>query len=83
MTEVKVKVLIAQLCPTLQPRGLWPARLLRPWNSPNETAGVGCHLPLQGVSPTQGSNPGLLHSYKIAIFYLIYMNNNEYYIYII
>ena len=48
MTEVKVKVLIAQLCPTLQPRGLWPARLLRPWNSPDETAGVGCHLPLQG-----------------------------------
>ena len=36
-------------------------RLLRPWGLPGENTGVGCHFLLQGVSPTQGSNPRLLH----------------------
>ena len=38
-----------------------PARLLSPWDFPGKTIGVGCHLLLQGIFPTQGSNPGLLH----------------------
>ena len=42
-----------------QPHGLWPARLLCPWNSPGKNTGVGCHSLLQGIFPTQGSNPGL------------------------
>ena len=37
-----------------------PARLLCPWDSPGKNTGVGCHAPLQGIFPTQGSNPRLL-----------------------
>ena len=40
---------------------LWPHELYSPWNSPGQNTGVGnCSL-LQGIFPTQGSNPGLLH----------------------
>ena len=30
-------------------------------DSPGEDTGEGCHALLQGIFPTQGSNPGLLH----------------------
>ena len=30
-------------------------------DSPGKNTGVGCHAVLQGIFPTQGSNPGLLH----------------------
>ena len=30
-------------------------------DSPGNSTGVGCHALLQGIFPTQGSNPGLLH----------------------
>ena len=30
-------------------------------DSPSKNTGVGCHAPLQGIFPTQGWNPGLLH----------------------
>ena len=46
---------------SLQPHGLQPARLLCPWDSPGKNTGVGCHSLLQGIFPTQGSNPGLPH----------------------
>ena len=43
--------LFAILCPTLlQPHGLWPSRLLCPWNFPDKNTGVGCHFLLQGSS---------------------------------
>ena len=42
--------LVLQLCLTLQPHGLWPARLLCPWDSPGKNAGVNCHALLQGSS---------------------------------
>ena len=29
-------------------------------DSPGKNTGVGCHVLLQGIFPTQGSNPGLL-----------------------
>ena len=49
-----------QLCLTL-----WdpmdPARLLCPWNSPGKSTGVSSLSLLQGILPTQGSNPGLPH----------------------
>ena len=32
-----------------------------PWNSPGQNTGVGSLSLLQGIFPTQGSNPGLLH----------------------
>ena len=34
---------------------------LCPWDSPGKNTGAGCHALLQGVFPTQGSNPELLH----------------------
>ena len=43
----------------LQPHGLQPARRLCPWNSPGKNTGVGFHSLLQGIFPTQGSNPCL------------------------
>ena len=49
-----------QLCPTLQPYGPQPARLLCPWDSPGMNTGVGCHRLLQGIFPTQGCNLCLL-----------------------
>ena len=45
---------------SLQPHGLQPARLLCPWDSPGKNTEVGCHILLQGIFPTQGSNPCLL-----------------------
>ena len=34
-----------------------PLRLLCPWDSPGKNTGVGYHALLQGIFPTQGSNP--------------------------
>ena len=40
---------------------LRPDGLHSPWNSPRQNTGVGSLSLLQGLFPTQGSNPGLLH----------------------
>ena len=32
---------------SVQPQGLQPTRLLRPWDSPGKNTGVGCHFLLQ------------------------------------
>ena len=55
-----VKVKVAQLCLTLQPHGLY-----NPWNSAGQSTGVGSCSLLQGISPTQGLNPGLPYCGKI------------------
>ena len=34
-------------------------------HSPGKNTGVSCHFLLQGIFPTQGSNPGLLHCRQI------------------
>ena len=36
-------------------------RLYSPWNSPGQNTGAGSLSLLQGIFPTQGSNPGLTH----------------------
>ena len=41
---------------SLRPHGLYSS-----WNSPGQNTGVGSLSLLQGLLPTQGSNPGLLH----------------------
>ena len=46
---------------SLQPCGLQPSRLPRPWDSPGKNTEVGCHFLLQGIFPTQGWNLLLLH----------------------
>ena len=35
--------------------------LLGSWDFPGKNTGVGCHFFLQGIFPTQGSTPSLLH----------------------
>ena len=42
---------------SLWPHGLYPTRLLCPWDSPSKSTGVSCHALLQGVFPTQRQNP--------------------------
>ena len=44
---------------------LWPHGLYSPWNSPGQNTGVGSLSLLQGIFPTQGSNPGLPHCRRI------------------
>ena len=46
---------------SLRPCGLYPARLLCPWDSPGQNTGVGCHALFQGIFLTHGLNPCLLH----------------------
>ena len=48
--------LVPRSCRTLWPHGLYSTRLLCPWDFPGKTTGVGCHVLLQGIFPTQGSN---------------------------
>ena len=45
---------------SLRPHGLYS-----PWNSPGQNTGVGSRSLLQGIFPTQGSNPGLPHCQRI------------------
>ena len=73
---------------SLWPCGLQPTRLLYPWDSPGKNTGVGCCALLQGIFPTQGSNPHLLYflhwqaGYLLAssgkpIFIPMYMQNRS------
>ena len=60
-------VLVTQSCPTLCDPINWgpPGFSSGSWNSPGKNTGVGCHSLLQGIFPTQGLNPGLLHRRQI------------------
>ena len=55
-SEVKVSQLCLILCNPMD---------CSPWDSPDQTTGVGSHSLLQGIFPTQGSNPGFLHCGQI------------------
>ena len=47
--DMHVCVLTCWFMPnSLQRHGLWPARLLCPWDSPDKNTGVGCHALLRG-----------------------------------
>ena len=50
---------------SLELHGPQPARLLGPWNFSGKNTGMGCHGFLQGIFPTQGSDPGLLYCRQI------------------
>ena len=57
-----VLCLVAQSCPTLcDPMDCSPQGSSIHGASPGKNPGVGCHVLLQGLFPTQGSNPSLLH----------------------
>ena len=54
----KVQVLVALLCPTLHPHGMWCQAPLS-WNSPSKNTGVGwLPLPSLGYLPHPGIEPG-------------------------
>ena len=65
---------------SLQPHGLWSARLLCPRNSLGKNTGVSSHSLLQGIILTQRLNLGLLHC-KQTVYHLshqggpIYLNS--------
>ena len=50
--------------------------LYSPWNSPGQNTGVGSLSLRQGIFPTQGSNPGLLHC-RWILYQLSYQGNPE------
>ena len=45
-------------------------------DSPGKNSGVGCHALLQGIFPTQGSNPGLPH-YRWILYHLSYQGSSD------
>ena len=50
----------SESCPVMSD-SLWHNRLYSPWNFPGQNTGIGSLSLLQGILPTQGSNPGLPH----------------------
>ena len=52
-------LLLCLVVHSLQPHGRFPSRLLVHGDSPSNNTGGGCHVLLQGIFPTQGSNPAL------------------------
>ena len=57
----KVSVSCSVISNSLWSHGLYPTRVLCPWNSPGMNTGVGCHSLLQRIFLTQGSNLGFPH----------------------
>ena len=58
--------LVVQSCPTLcDPMNCSLPGSSVHGDSPGKNIGVSCHALLQGVFPTQGSNPDLLHCRQI------------------
>ena len=57
MTLACVHAVTSVVSNSLQPHGLWPTKLLCPWDSPGKNTGVGCYALLQGIFPTQGIEP--------------------------
>ena len=76
-TELPCAELLTQSCPTLcNLIGCKPTRPFCPWDSPVKNTGVGCHALLQGIFPTQGSNPGLPHGRQI-LYQLSYQGSPQ------
>ena len=62
--------LVPQSCLTLcDPKDCSPPGSSVHGDSPGKNTGVVCHALLQGIFPTQGSNPGLLH-YRQILYHL-------------
>ena len=54
----------SESCPVMSD-SLWLYGLYSPWNSPGQNTGVGSLSLHEGIFPTQGLNPGLLHCRQI------------------
>ena len=67
--------LVAHSCPTLcHPMDYSPPGSSVHEDSPGKNTEVGCHALLQGIFPTQGSNPGLPHCRQI-LYHLSYQGS--------
>ena len=55
-----------------------PTRLLCPWDSSGKNTGVHCHLLLQRIFPTQGSNLGLTFPVLLGRFFTTSPPGNPY-----
>ena len=60
-----VLCLVTQLCRLCDPMDCNPPGSSAHGDSPGKNTEVGCHALLQGIFPTQGLNPGLLHCRRI------------------
>ena len=63
---------------TLPCCGLWPSRLLDPWDSLGENSRLGSHALLQWVLPTQELNPCLLYWRQILFCWAYGEDPNSY-----
>ena len=71
------EVLVAWSCPTLcDPMDCSLPGSSVHGNSPGKNPGVGCHALLQGIFPTQGSNPGLPHCRRV-LYHLIFPGGSD------
>ena len=66
--ENKESVSCLVVSDSMRPHGLLLTKLLCPWSSPGKNTGVGYHVLLQGIFPTQGLNLG---SYIAGRFFTI------------
>ena len=59
--QAELAVWSASAKPLQRPYGLQPAGLFCPWDYPGKNTRVCRHALLQGIFPTQGSNPRFFH----------------------
>ena len=57
--------------------GLWPTRLLCPWNFPGKNTGVGCHFLLQEIEPASPVFFFFLHCRQILYHWTIGKAHNS------
>ena len=55
---------------------LWPHGLYSPWNSPGQNTEAGSLSLLQGVFPSQGLSPGLMH-YRRILYHLSHKESSR------
>ena len=53
----RMKTVYTGVCVSHSVMSMWPHGLYGPWNSPGQNTGMGSYSLLQGIFPTQGSNP--------------------------
>ena len=76
-----VLCLVTQLCPTLcNPMNCSPPGSSVHEDSPGKNTGVGCHALLQGIVPTQRSNPVLPH-FRWILYLLSHQGSPHSYMY--
>ena len=64
-----------------RPHGLQPTRLLRPWDFPGKSTGVGCHIAFSDIEPqktpnSQG-NPENLITVLLSVLFISSAKNNN------